>query len=91
MDNFEYVVPTRLIVGKGKENQVGQIIKEYGFTNVLVVYGQKSVKSSGLLDRVINSLRESEINYVLLGGVEPNPKLSFVIDGVKIARVIANR
>ena len=38
MDNFEYVVPTRLIVGKEKENQVGQIIKEYGFTNVLVVY-----------------------------------------------------
>lgn len=86
MDNFEYVVPTRLIVGKEKENQVGQIIKEYGFTNVLVVYGQKSVKASGLLDRVINSLRESEINYVLLGGVEPNPKLSYVIDGVKIAR-----
>ncbi len=86
MDCFDFVVPTKLIVGKGKEKDVGKIIKQYNYQNVLVVYGQKSVKESGLLNVIEESLKDNEIQYVLLGGVEPNPKLTFVIDGISIAK-----
>lgn len=86
MDEFEYVVPTKLIVGKGKENTIGEIIKEYKYRKIMIVFGQKSIKESGLLGRVEKSLIENQIEYVLLGGVEPNPKLTFVIKGIEIAR-----
>ena len=36
MENFEFFTPTRMIFGKNTHQQVGKIVKEYGF-NILVV------------------------------------------------------
>lgn len=84
MNNFDYCVPTRVIFGKDTERQVGSIIKEYGYRKVLVHFGGKSVKASGLLDRVEASLKEQGIDYVLFGGAKPNPTLSLAKEGIKI-------
>ncbi|MCR4562802.1 MAG: iron-containing alcohol dehydrogenase [Bacilli bacterium] len=86
MIDFDFINPTRIIFGKGKENEVGNIIAEYGFKRVLVVYGGNSTKKSGLYDRVIARLDEKGIFHCELGGITPNPELKFVIEGRKIAR-----
>ncbi len=86
MENFEFYVPTHLHMGKDKEKEIGNIINRYGFKRVLIVYGKKSVIENGLLDRVLTSLKEENIEYCLLGGVEPNPKVELVIKGREIAR-----
>ena len=39
INNFEYYSPTRVVFGKGTEQQVGKLIKEYGGSRVLIVYG----------------------------------------------------
>ena len=56
MENFEFFTPTRMIFGKNTHQQVGKIVKEYGFKKVLVHFGGSSAKKSGLLDAVTGSL-----------------------------------
>ena len=86
MIDFDFQIPTKIFFGKNRENEVGKIIADYGFKKVLVHYGKNSVIKSGLLDKVINSLKEYKIDYVLQGGVEPNPKLAFVKESIALAR-----
>ena len=86
MLNFEYHVPTRIIFGKDTHKNVGSIIKEYGFSRVMLHYGKGSVKSTGLYDEIVLSLNENGIEFKELGGAEPNPKLSLVREGVRLAK-----
>lgn len=86
MENFNYYTPTKVVFGKGTENQVGELVKECGCRKVLVHYGSGSVKRTGLLDRVFRSLDEASVSYVSLGGVVPNPHLSLVYEGIELCR-----
>ncbi len=86
MLNFNYYAPTKVVFGKETEKQVGQLIKEFGGTKVLVHFGGNSAKKSGLLDRVFASLKESGIDYLELGGVVPNPRLSLVQKGIDLCK-----
>ena len=42
--------------------------------------------SSGLLDRVRDSLKATRIDFVELGGVQPNPRISLVREGINLCR-----
>ena len=86
MNNFTFHTPTKVFFGKGTEKQVGEIIKSYGFSKVLFHYGSGSIKRTGLYDTVTASLREAEISFVELGGVEANPKLSLARMAAELAR-----
>lgn len=86
MLDFTYYAPTKVHFGKDKHKNVGQIIKEYGFDTIMMQYGKESIKKSGLYDEVISSLSDSGIKVIEMGGVEPNPKLSFVREAIKIAK-----
>lgn len=84
MENFEFFIPTRVIFGKGTHLQVGKIVKEYGFHKVLVHFGGASAKKTGLLDAVLDALKAEGIGYVTLGGVQANPTLSMVRQGIEL-------
>ena len=84
--NFEFYSPTRVIFGKGTEQRVGALVREYGGTRVLVVYGGKSAIRSGVLDRAEKSLAEAGLSSWTLGGVVPNPHLDKVYEGIRIGR-----
>ena len=86
MFNFNFYAPTKVVFGKDTEKQVGALVKEQNCTKVLIHYGSSSVKRSGLLDRVKQSLDAEEISYVELGGVVPNPRLSLVYEGIALGR-----
>ena len=86
MVHFEYYTPTKVVFGKDTEKEVGQLVKAYGGTKVLVHFGGGSVKRSGLLDRVLSSLDEAGIAHVELGGVVPNPRLSKVREGIELGK-----
>lgn len=86
MQNFTYCAPTKVIFGRDIESQIGPELRELGATRVLVHFGGGSVKKNGLLDKVTASLRDAGLDYVELGGVEPNPKLSFVHKGIDLCR-----
>lgn len=86
MLNFEYYAPTKVVFGKDTEKKVGELIKEQGCKKVLVHYGSGSVIRTGLLDRIYHSLDDAKIDYISLGGVVPNPRLSKVYEGIELSK-----
>lgn len=85
MQNFTHYTPTEIVFGKGTETEAGALIKKRGGTKALIVYGGGSVKRSGLLERVENSLEEAGVAYVEWGGAKPNPRLDHAQAGAKYA------
>ncbi len=86
MLDFIYHTPTKIYFGKDKHKEVGKIIKELGYTKIMMQYGKNSIKTTGLYDEVISSLKENGITVIECGGVEANPKVSFVRNAAKIAK-----
>jgi Iron-containing alcohol dehydrogenase. len=86
MENFTFYAPTYFSFGKGSEKDIGALVKRFGGKKVLVHYGGGSVKRNGIFDKVIASLNESNIPYVELGGVRPNPRSGLVYKGIDICR-----
>lgn len=85
MNNFEYYAPTRICFGKGEISKLPAQILKTG-DRVLLAYGGGSVKKIGLYDEVVRLFRENGISYAELGGIEPNPKIESVREGVRICR-----
>lgn len=85
MLNFEFYNQTNIVFGKDTEEQVGSLTSAAG-KKVLLHYGGKSIKASGLYDRVKKSLEEAGVDYVELGGVVPNPRLSLVREGIELCK-----
>lgn len=86
MENFNFHSPTEFVFGKGRENGCGIYVKKYGGHKVLVHFGSGSVVRSGLLDRIKASLEKEGVPYVLLGGVQPNPRDTKVYEGIELCR-----
>ena len=86
MRDFVYYAPTEVVFGKESEEQVARLVKKYGGHKVLVHYGGKSAKKSGLLDKICALLEQGGVDYLLLGGVVPNPRLSLVQEGIALCR-----
>lgn len=86
MSLYEYYTPTKVVFGRGCEEQAGSMVKSFGGTKALVHYGGGSAVRSGLLDRVCASLKAAGVDYVTLGGVVPNPRLSKVREGIALGR-----
>lgn len=85
MKNFEFRNPTKIIFGKGTEKEVGKECARYA-KKVLLHYGAGSVIRSGLLDKVKKSLEEAQVEYVELGGVKPNPRISLVREAIELCK-----
>ena len=86
MDNFTFYSPTFFVFGKDEENSTGKYVKRFGGSKVLIHYGGGSVVRSGLLDRVKASLAAEGIEFVELGGVQPNPRSGLVYKGIEICK-----
>jgi alcohol dehydrogenase YqhD (iron-dependent ADH family) len=86
MDNFQFCSPTEFVFGKDMEYKTGEYVKKYGGTKVLLHYGSSSAVKSGLLDRVKSSLQKCNIDYVELGGVQPNPRDTLIYKGIELCR-----
>lgn len=85
MENFEFLSPTKIIFGRGVEERVGAETKKYA-AKVLLHYGGGSIKRSGLYEKVVASLKAAGVEFVELAGVQPNPRLSLVNEGIGLCR-----
>jgi hypothetical protein len=86
MENFTFYSPTYFLFGKDEENKAGELVKQFKGSKVLIHYGGGSVVKSGLLDRVKASLDKENLQYVELGGVQPNPRSGLVYEGIELCR-----
>lgn len=85
MLNFDMHLPTRIIFGKDTQKEIGSLIKPYT-KKALLHYGGNSIKKSGLYNQVVSSLKENNIEFVELGGVVPNPRLSLAEEGAELCK-----
>ena len=86
MRDFSFCNPVRIEFGKGKEEHIGQYMKEAGAKKALVLYGSERVQKSGLMGVVESSLKASGIEFTQLGGIKSNPVLSKVNEAIKLAK-----
>ena len=86
MNPFVWQAPTKYVFGEGAAAQVGQEMSAAGWKRVLVVYGQGSAVRSGLVGQVLDSCAETGIACTEFGGVRPNPEVTFVREGIAVAR-----
>jgi alcohol dehydrogenase YqhD (iron-dependent ADH family) len=84
--NFNFYLYTDILFGKDTEKETGRMIRKHGGKRVMVVYGGGSVKKNGLFERVLKTLKDEELYFTELGGVQPNPRRSLVEKGVKSAQ-----
>ncbi len=82
VNSFEFHSPTKIYFGNGAENRTGAILRDFGATSVLLVYGGNSARKSGLLDLIRYSLKEQNLSVTELGGVVPNPRVNKVYEGI---------
>lgn len=85
MNNFTFHSPTKIIFGRDAHKNIGEEIKKYS-SKILFHYGGGSIKKSGLYDAVCASLNAAGVEFVELGGVRPNPRLSLARKGVEICK-----
>ena len=86
MLNFEFCATTKFVFGRDSQHKVGQLVREFGGSRALIVYGGGSVVRSGLLAQVIASLDAAGVGHLELGGVKPNPRSDLVYEGVRLCK-----
>lgn len=83
MNNFTYHVYTDVRFGKDQINALPELIAPLG-KKVLLVYGGGSIKKNGIYAKIQELLSDCEIFE--LSGIEPNPKIESVREGVKLCK-----
>ena len=79
MQKFTYYAPTEIVFGPAAEDRTAELVKKYGGSRVLLIYGGKSAEKSGLLGRVKENLKAAGIEVLAMGGVVPNPLVSTAV------------
>lgn len=86
ISNTEFVSTVRRVIGSDALDKIGTKLKEDGAHKVLIHYGGGDYLYHGLLDRVRKSLSDAGLEYIELGGVKPNPRLSLVMKGIELCK-----
>lgn len=86
MNNFIYSIPTTAYFGKGQINILGATIKAHGGSKVLLAYGGGSIKQNGIYETILEQFDKAGLAYVELSGIQPNPRVESVEEGIEIYR-----
>ncbi len=85
LGNFIYCNPTKLYFGENALDFLPEELNKYG-KNIMLCYGNGSIKKYGIYDKVISVLKNCGKNIIEDSGVMPNPTLEKLYEGAKIAR-----
>ena len=85
MFEFDYYLPTKVTVGNGKLNELGEIAKDMG-SKAFLVTGKHSMKDLGVTDRVVGTLESVGIEVSVFAEAGTNPLRDMVNKGAHHAR-----
>lgn len=83
--NFDYYIPTRVLFGPGKLNELAKVSLP-GKKALIVISSGKSMRKYGYLDRVISLLKENNVDSVVFDKILPNPVKKHVMEGAELAK-----
>lgn len=82
--DFVYQMPVKVYFGKNSvKRYLKDELKHYG-KNIMLAYGQESIKRNGIYDEVIEVLGEYGKNIIDFPGISANPTYEKVLDGIKL-------
>ena len=85
IQSYDLYMPTHLIFGKCRISELKDAVAGAG-KKALITYGGGSVKRSGLFPRVKELLESAGCTVSEFGGIEPNPKITSVREGVSLCK-----
>ena len=85
MKNFVFHNPTKILFGQDTIPSIGPETAALG-KKALMVYGQGSIKKNTIYDQVTKSLQDAGVTIVEHSGVQSNPVLSHVHQGIRLAK-----
>ncbi|SJZ69301.1 iron-containing alcohol dehydrogenase [Anaerorhabdus furcosa] len=85
MNSFVYDIPTKVYFGENQLGNLGKELKKFG-SKVLLTYGGGSIKKIGLYDKVVKEIKEAGLELFELSGIEPNPRIDSVREGIAICK-----
>ncbi|MGA2527048.1 MAG: iron-containing alcohol dehydrogenase [Smithellaceae bacterium] len=84
MSKFQFAIPTRIHFGSGEIEKVGQLVSRFG-KKPIVVTGKSSMKQTGILEKIVNNLKQQKIESVIFDRVKPNPDCELIDQGASLA------
>ena len=83
MENYDLYLPTHLIFGRGRIDELPSLLPAKG-SRILLAMGGGSIRRIGLYDK----LRELISDYEVFdfSGIEPNPKISTIRRAVELCK-----
>lgn len=85
MYNFNFYMPTKVLFGPGKLNEL-HTEQLPGKKALIVTTNGQSVKKYGYLERVQKELELAGVEYAVFAGIRPNPTDINVMDGAKAVK-----
>lgn len=87
MENITFKCPTEILFMDDSLDHIGEVLAEHKYRKIVFLFGTSSLKKSGRYDKIINSLKKNNIEHLDLGGITPNPEVSFVRKHIKEVKV----
>ena len=84
--DFSYYMPTRIIFGCGKLNELKTTTYLPGKKALVVIGSSGAMKKHGYLDSVIDYLKENGVESVVYDKIVPNPVSEHVEEGANVAK-----
>ena len=81
--NINHMTP--VLFGEGTSLQTGERLKTLGCKKVLAVYDQ-GVKKVGITEKIIESIKEQEIEVAVFDGVKADPPDTMIDEGAEVGR-----
>jgi len=85
LEPFLFQMPTKIFYGCGELAKIADRIKEIGGNRVLIVT-DRVIKNIPFMDQMYSSLEQQGITYSTYSGIEPNPAVKHVEEGLKMGR-----
>jgi alcohol dehydrogenase len=84
--NFSYYMPTRILFGCGKLQELGTTPFLPGKKALIVIGASGAMRKHGYLDKVVGHLKNNGTESVVYEKIQPNPLVEHVEEGAQIAR-----
>lgn len=82
---FDYYIPTKILFGAGKLNQLAEETLP-GNKALIVISSGTSMRKFGYIDRVIDLLKQQNIDSAVYDKILPNPIKEHVMEGAAFAK-----
>jgi len=85
MEFWSYHNPTKIFFGRGCLNKITNLVEGcFESQKIMLVTGKRSMKKSGITDKLIKYLKKYEV--AIYDGVKQNPNISVVENGIRFLK-----